>query len=104
MREKWVFTDTESAWIEDKFHNDPEVTRRMNDTTSSSAVMDAAFYLDPLFQKEFTAPYAGETEKEFSRRKANMSDQNARKKAQRIPPETQQHFDDRMADLPKVRI
>ena len=102
MREKWLFTDAALKWIEDKFVNDHELQRRLNDPGSRSPNLDAALYLIPLFKAAFPDPYPGETDAEFKKRKNNLKGAE-RRAATKIPPETPEEFTSRMDRLPKVR-
>lgn len=94
------FYGNERQYLRDQWKL-PDIQHIVNRPETNGRIQDIANALCPLFTKKFKSPWPGESPKSFAKRKRNMTRDN-KLKATAHPAETQEEFDERMKNLPKV--
>ncbi|EIW61153.1 uncharacterized protein TRAVEDRAFT_43978 [Trametes versicolor FP-101664 SS1] len=94
------FYGNERQYLRDQWKL-PDIQHIVNRPETNGRIQDIANVLCPLFTKKFKSPWPGESPTSFAKRKRNMT--RAKKlEAKAHPAETQEEFEERMKNLPKI--
>ena len=102
VRQNYRFTRSELVWIAEQYHT-KAIQDILAEAPNTKPFKRAAIQLEPKFREVFTEPYQGESEADFQARKKRAKAAN-KIKVQRHMPETQEHWEARMAKLRRVCV